>query len=108
TIEALFLPRTEAAADEPSSMLGSWIRANKLEQVIHAIVYPDRRGDGFGIGRYEDHPSLDFSRVEGQGDVHFAHKSGFMCKTTASDPARLKELITLAWRDHKSVPPRPS
>lgn len=97
-VETLYLPRTEPAADEPSSMLGSYIRAQKLETVIHAIVYPDRRGDGFGIGRYEDHPSLDFSRVEGQTDVHFAHKSGFMCKTTASEPARLKELVALAWR----------
>jgi hypothetical protein len=96
-IEALFLPRSEPAADEPSSMLGSYIRARKLDSVIAAIIYPDRRGDGFGIGRYEDHPSLDFSRVEGQPDVHFAHKSGFMCKTTASDPARLKELVAMAW-----------
>ena len=78
-------------------MLGSYIRAQKLDTVIAAIIYPDRRGGGFGIGRYEDLPSLDFSRVEGQSDVHFAHKSGFMCKTSASDPARLKELVTLAW-----------
>lgn len=97
-IEALFLPRSETAPDEPSSMLGSYIRARKLEGVIAAIVYPDRRGDGFGIGRYEDHPRLDFSRVESQPDVHFAHKSGFMCKTSASDPARLRELVTIAWR----------
>ena len=97
-IEALYLPRTDAPADEPSSMLGSYIRATKLERVIAAIVYPDRRGEGFGIGRYEDHPRLDFSRVEGEPDVHFAHKSGFMCKTTASDPARLQQLIALAWR----------
>ena len=98
TIEALYLPRSEGAPDEPSSMLGGYIRANKLDTVIHAIIYPDRRGGGFGIGRYEDHPSLDFARVEQESDVHFAHKSGFMCKTTASDPARLKELITIAWR----------
>jgi hypothetical protein len=97
-IEALFLPRSEPAADEPSSMLGSYIRARKLDSVIAAIVYPDRRGEGFGIGRYEDHASLDFSRVESQPDVHFAHKSGFMCKTSASDPARLKALVTMAWR----------
>jgi hypothetical protein len=97
-IEALFLPRSEPAADEPSGMMGSYIRAQKLDGVIAAIIYPDRRGEGFGIGRYEDHPGLDFSRVEGQPDVHFAHKSGFMCKTTASDPARLKELVTMAWR----------
>jgi len=79
-------------------MLGSYIRAQKLDTVISAIIYPDRRGEGFGIGRYEDHPSLDFSRVEGQADVHFAHKSGFMCKTSASAPARLKELVAIAWR----------
>lgn len=97
-IEALFMPRADASPDEPSAMLGGYIRANKLDTVIHAIIYPDRRGDGFGIGRYEDHPSLDFSRVEGQPDVHFAHKSGFMCKTSASDRTRLEELVTLAWR----------
>jgi hypothetical protein len=98
TIEALFLPRTDADADEPSAMLGSWIRANKLETVIAAIIYPDRRGGGFGIGRYEDHPRLDFSKVEGQPDVHFAHKSGFMCKTSATEPDRLKQLVAMAWK----------
>ena len=78
-------------------MLGSYIRARKLDSVIAAIVYPDRRGEGFGIGRYEDHPALDFSRVEAEPDVHFAHKSGFMCKTSASDRGRLEQLIALAW-----------
>jgi len=96
-IDVLFLPRADDAADEPSGMLGSYIRANKLD-TIAAIVYPDRRGGGFGIGRYEDHRQLDFSRTEGEPDVHFAHKSGFMCKTSATEPARLQELIVLAWR----------
>ncbi len=96
-VEALFLPRLDAGADEPSAMLGSYIRAHKLDKVIAAIIYPDRRGDGYGIGRYEDHPGLDFARVEGQPDVHFAHKSGFMCKTTAREPARLQALVALAW-----------
>ena len=96
-IETLFLPRTNEEADEPSSMLGSYIRAEKLDGVIAATVYPDRRGGGYGIGRYEDHPGLDFSRVEGQPDVHFAHKSGFMCKTSATTPERLQELVKLAW-----------
>ena len=97
TIEALYLPRTSAEPDEPSAMLGSYIRAMSLDGVIAAIVYPDRRGGGFGIGRYEDHPRLDFSKVEAEADVHFAHKSGFMCKTTATAPERLRELVTLAW-----------
>lgn len=94
-IEALYLPRVDA--DEPSAMLGSYIRAKKLDGIIAAIIYPDRRGDGFGIGRYEDHPSLDFSRVEKEPDVHFAHKSGFMCKTSAKAPTRLKQLVALAY-----------
>ncbi|WP_052548897.1 MYG1 family protein [Enhygromyxa salina] len=97
SIEAVFLPRTDPASDEPSIAVGNYVRAAGLEHTIAAIVYPDRRGDGYGIGRYEDHPKLDFSRVEGQPDVHFAHKSGFMCKTSATDPARLRELIVAAW-----------
>jgi hypothetical protein len=98
-IETLFLPRTDEEADEPSAMLGSYIRAQKLDSVIAAIVYPDRRGGGFGIGRYEDHPGLDFSRVEGEPDVHFAHKSGFMCKTSATTSERLQQLIARAWKN---------
>ncbi len=97
-LDALYLPRTDHLPDEPSAMLGSYIRAKQLDTTIAAIIYPDRRGDGYGIGRYEDHPSLDFSRVEGEPDVHFAHKSGFMCKTSATDPARLQRLVALAYR----------
>jgi hypothetical protein len=96
-IEVLFLPRTEPPADEPSRAVGAYIRATGLEATIAAIVYPDRRGAGYGIGRYEDHAHLDFSRVEGEPDVHFAHKSGFMCKTTATAPTRLRELVLGAW-----------
>jgi len=103
TIEAVFLPRSEGddpiALDEPSAMLSSYIRYHELDKTIAALVYPDRRGVAFGIGRYEDHPRLDFSRLEGASDVPFAHKSGFMCKTSASSPERLKELITLAWTE---------
>ena len=98
TIETLYLRRTDTSPDEPSGMLGSYIRAKQLDTTIAAIIYPDRRGGGYGIGRYEDHPSLDFSRVEGEPDVHFAHKSGFMCKTSATDPARLQQLVALAWK----------
>lgn len=96
-IEVVFLPRTDPPADEPSSAVANYIRAEGIEKSVAAIVYPDRRGSGYGIGRFEDHPKLDFSRVEGEADVHFAHKSGFMCKTTATDPKRLEALIVAAW-----------
>jgi hypothetical protein len=98
TILAVFLPRTEPLASEPSSMAASYVRAEELGDQVAVTVYPDRRGTGYGISRYEDHPRLDFARVDGQPDVHFAHKSGFMCKTTATDPDRLRELIAAAWR----------
>lgn len=97
-IETVFLPRNDESPDEPSGSLARFIRATGIEDVIGATVYPDRRGSGYGIGRYEDDPRLDFSQLDGQPDVHFAHKSGFMCKTTATDPERLRELITLAVR----------
>lgn len=98
TIEAVFLPRTDPMADEPSNAVGAYIRASGLEKTIAATVYPDRRGDGYGIGRYEDHPRLDFSAVEDEADVHFAHKSGFVCKTSATDPERLKALVIQGWK----------
>lgn len=96
-IEALFLPRTDPLPDEPSGVVKSYVRAHELESAVAAIVYPDRRGTGYGIARYEDHPRLDFSPLSEEPDVHFAHKSGFMLKTTATDPLRLQTLIRQAW-----------
>lgn len=96
-IEAVFLPRSEPLPDEPSTALGNYVRTQGLESVVAAIVYPDRRGEGYGIARYEDHPQLDFARVGQHPDVRFAHKSGFMCKTSATDPGQLQELIADAW-----------
>ncbi len=95
-VVALYMPRTEPPGDEPSGSIIKYIRAEGLEQRVQVIVYPDRRGAGFGMARYEDHPRLDFSRVGSESDVHFAHKSGFMCKTSATDPARLRGLIARA------------
>ncbi len=99
TIEAVYLPRTDPLADEPSTAVANFVRAQGLADVIAAIVYPDRRGSGFGIARYEDHASLDFSALSDEPDVHFAHKSGFMCKTSATDRLRLQALIRAAWCD---------
>lgn len=97
-IEAVYLPRTDPPVEDPSNAVAAYVRASGLQKRVAAMVYPDRRGGGFGIGRYEDHAGLDFSRVEGEPDVHFAHKSGFVCKTSATEPARLQALIQRAWR----------
>ncbi|MGB1817453.1 MAG: hypothetical protein ACPHJ3_18965, partial [Rubripirellula sp.] len=63
---------------------------------IHALVYPDRRGNGYGLTTYDDCPLLDFSLIEKEHDVRFAHKRGFVAKVEATEPARLKELVALA------------
>jgi len=97
TIEVVFLPRTDPVPDEPSNGVASYVRDAGLESTIAAIVYPDRRGDGYGIARYEDHPKLDFVRVQDDPDVVFAHKTGFMCKTSATQPQRLQALIRASW-----------
>jgi len=97
-VQVVFLPRDSGVLDEPSSALASYVRAEKLTDVVVALVYPDRRGEGYGISRYEDHPALDFTRVATEPDVHFAHASGFVCKTSATDEARLRELLTRAWK----------
>lgn len=102
-IEVVFLPRTDPPADEPSTSVNNYIRAEGLDQTIAAIVYPDRRGEGYGIARYEDHPRLDFSQVENEADVHFAHKIGFMCKTSATEPKRLQELVAAAWSSEPRI-----
>ena len=93
TIDAIALLRGDVMPEEPSGSVARYIRAEGLEQEIGAMVYPDRRGQGYGISRYEDDPRLDFSQLTDEPDVHFAHKSGFMCKTSATDPDRLRELI---------------
>lgn len=96
TIETVFLPRTDGSLDEPSQGLANYIRKQGLDGVVGAMVYPDRRGPGYGLQRYEDHLRLDFTRLEQEPDVRFVHKSGFVCKTSATDPVRLRELIALA------------
>ena len=99
TIEAVFLPRTDPGTDDPSVAVENYVRAAGLDGLVHVIVYPDRRGTGYGLGRYDDHPRVDFSRVKAEPDVHFAHTSGFMCKTTSTNLERLQALILGAWLD---------
>jgi hypothetical protein len=95
-IHALFLEQSEVIAKDPSFGLYAFITDEGKEDEIHALVYPDRRGSGYGLTRYEDCPRLNFSQIESCGDVRFAHKRGFVAKVDVTDPQRLKELLTLA------------
>lgn len=97
SIEALFLEQCEEIEKDPSFGLYAFIAEQGKEDQVHALVYPDRRGSGYGLTRYEDCPQLNFSLVENEADVRFAHKRGFVAKVEATDPARLKELIEMSF-----------
>jgi len=97
TFSALYLPRLDDPLEDTSSALARYILVNELDQEIAAMVYPDSRGEGFGLARFNDHPKLDFTRVEAEPDVHFAHNSGFLCKSSATEETRLQELLAGAW-----------
>ena len=55
------------------------------------------RAAGFGLSRHNDHPRLEFTRIDEEDDVHFAHARGFVAKTSATEKERLKELLRAAW-----------
>ena len=96
TLEVLFLPRTEPALEDASMGMDKFIeRRGKMATVV-ALITPDRRGDGYGLSRFRDNPALDFTRIAKNPDVHFAHARGYVAKTSATDPARLRELLRQA------------
>jgi len=97
SFHVLYMPREEPLTDDSSAGLGRFIDGHPTMSGVVGMVYPDRRGKGFGLSRHNDHPRLDFTRIAGCEDVHFAHARGFVAKTSASDPARLRELLARAW-----------
>ena len=43
--------------------------------------------------RFNDDKRMDFTQLEGEADVHFTHAQGFIAKTSANDPERLKAML---------------
>jgi len=94
SVRVLFLPRTDPMPDDPSSGLSRFI--DSVGEKVDGLIYPDRRGAGYGLSRHEDSELLDFTRIAGEVDVHFAHARGFVAKTSATSLDRLRELVALA------------
>lgn len=92
----VFMPRTDPLPEEPSAGLDRYVTEQGLDARVVALIAPDRRGGGYGLSRHRDHPRLDFSRIKAEPDVHFAHLRGFVAKTSATDPQRLRQLLMLA------------
>ena len=71
----------------------SWLEGLALE--IHCTVTHDDRGDGLSLFRVNACPRIDFSRCEGASNVSFAHKNGFVAKTTDDNwQSVLRQAIT--------------
>ncbi len=96
--KALFMPRTEPLPDEASSGLGYHVEKLGLEDEVLALVYPDSRGRGYGMRRFNDDPRMEFTQIKEEEDVHFTHVRGFIAKTSSGDVKRLKELLKRSYR----------
>lgn len=57
------------------------------------VIFPDDRGPGWGVLRRNDAPGYDFSVLESNEKVSFAHKGGFIFKT--SELIDLDEVLAL-------------
>ena len=97
SFHVLYLPRTEPLPEEPSAGLSRFIESHPKGNQVVGMIYPDRRGNGYGLSRHNDHPRLDFTRIGNHDDVHFAHARGFVAKTSATSPERLRELLRQSW-----------
>lgn len=92
----VFLPRSEPLPEDPSAGLDRYVQEQGLDDRVVAVIAPDRRSTGYGLSRHRDHPRLDFIRIKAEPDVHFTHQRGFVAKTSATDPQRLRQLLMLA------------
>ncbi len=97
SFQVLYMPRTDPLPAEPSMGLGRYLASTGKAEEVSGLVYPDRRGSGYGLSRHHDDLRLEFTRIEQEQDVHFAHARGFVAKTSATEPERLKELLCRAW-----------
>jgi hypothetical protein len=93
TIKVAFVPRTEPPIEDVSGGLSWRVKELGLEEEVVAMVYPDSRGQGYGMRRFNDSPVLDFGKLSAEPEVHFTHNRGFIAKTSCTEISRLKELI---------------
>ena len=99
TSKVVFIPRSDSATEDPSMGIGRYIESEGLQDSVVGTIYPDRRGEGYGLSRFNDYKGLDFTKINEQDDVHFAHARGFVAKTSATTPERLRELMAISLND---------
>lgn len=92
----LFLPRAENFSEDASAGLARYAAGLPEDRQVVAMVYPDRRGAGFALSRFNDDLGMDFTRISEESDVHFAHARGFVAKSSATDLGRIRDLLAMS------------
>ncbi|GHB95091.1 MYG1 family protein [Cerasicoccus arenae] len=97
TFEVFAILDRNSPLGDAGAGVGFHLKALQKDQSVVALACPDNRGEGFGLRKFNDSPVMEFTRLEGESDVHFAHKRGFIAKTSAQSTERLKELLRMAY-----------
>jgi len=60
--------------------------SRRLDPPADISISYDGRGEGWRLGRLNDAVGVDFSKLEGDEEIKFAHKTGFIAKTKRRIP----------------------
>ena len=96
SMKIAFVPCTDPPIEDVSGGLAWRVKELGLEEDVVAMVYPDSRGEGYGMRRYNDSPVMDFSKLSDEPEVHFTHNRGFIAKTSCTEISKIKEMLLLA------------
>jgi hypothetical protein len=70
-----------AASEHPALGVELFLRREQLEKEIDVVISQDEREPGLSLFRRNDSKKIDFSKIEKEAGVRFAHKVGFIAKT---------------------------
>ena len=97
SFKVMFVPRNQNQIEEVSGAMGWHIKELGMEEEVVAMVYPDSRGEGYGMKRFNDCSEIDFSKIENDKKVRFAHARGFIAKVEPVEVDELKQLLFKAY-----------
>lgn len=77
--------------DEPFMGMHTYALENKIKGGI--AVIKDERNDGWSLRRLFEDPKINFTKIDGDSRVIFAHSSGFIAKIKKIEKPEIEELI---------------
>tara|TARA_A100001037_G_scaffold244817_1_gene225843 strand:+ start:38530 stop:39399 length:870 start_codon:yes stop_codon:yes gene_type:complete len=83
--------------EDPAFALSAYVEEKHPNAVV--TITNDDRGDGLCLFRLNDSPKIDFSQIENDDRVLFAHKNGFVAKT--HEKISMEEVIDLIEKSTK-------